>query len=146
MYRLLSGLRAGVRMVGVLLLRLRDPEPGPPPPWGVVNVFVQVDVYDVKAHVSGTTLTQEGIQVCAVVIQEATRVVYQRGNVFNFVFKYAKCVGGWSTSNRRLRPSVRCVLRSSTSTVPRSVDFIAWTAYPQIAAVAGFCGRGLSRG
>ena len=55
--------------------------------------LVQVQVHDVKAHVSGTHNTQHGVHVGAVVVQKAATAVHQGCNLQNLGLEQAQGVG-----------------------------------------------------
>ena len=66
--------------------------------------LVQVQVHDVKAHVSGTHHAHQGVHVGPVVVQEAARPVHQGGNLLNLGFKEAQGVGVGHHDASDIRP------------------------------------------
>ena len=55
--------------------------------------LVQVHVDDIKAHVTGAYLAENGVEVSAIVVKQATRFVDGFGDGFDLPFEYATGAG-----------------------------------------------------
>ena len=58
--------------------------------------LVQVHVDRVEAHVAGTDLAQDRVEVGAVVVQQAAGVVHQRGDFDDPALEDADACSDWS--------------------------------------------------
>ena len=54
---------------------------------------MQIDVHDVEAHIAGTNLAQQRVEVSSVVIEQTACLVYEVGNLKNLYLEKAKSVG-----------------------------------------------------
>ena len=54
--------------------------------------LVEIDVHNVKSHISRAACTEHGIEVGSIVVHQCTAVVYQFRNLRYLCFKKTKCV------------------------------------------------------
>ena len=45
---------------------------------------------DIEAHIARTNLAQDGIQICTIVIQQASGIMHNPGYLFYIAFKHAQ--------------------------------------------------------
>ena len=62
---------------------------------------MQVHVDDVEAHVAGAHLAEDGVEVGAVVVEQAAGVVDGFGDGFDLPLEERRRWTGWSSSGRR---------------------------------------------
>ena len=55
--------------------------------------LVEIDVHNIKSHISRAACTEHGIEVGSIVVHQCTAVVYQFRNLRYLCFKKTKCVG-----------------------------------------------------
>ncbi len=98
--------------------------------------LVQVEVHDVDAEVAGAGDAEDGVEVGAVVVDQAASLVDDLHDLLDVLVPQAERVRVGDHQSRRCpgRPARASVSRS---TLPRASDGTVTTLKPAIAAVAG---------